>query len=627
MKKRGISNITVVILLILVVIGMTAGIFITLRENVSENTLEIEKKIQAISAIQLRIVDVSIKDEDLYVLVENTGQQNISSFIMKVYSIKNDVYFNNSIYLPEKERLGPLHSRDLIIIPAPFGNKSENYSRVEVYPRFEFNKKEEIAESASDTRNFGGGESSPQTSYTYYADSDGDGYGDPQNSITTRSTAPGGYVSNNLDCNDSNSAVNPDAKEICDSIDNNCNNQVDELNAGCKDITPYCISGSCVSGQNIPLILPEKQGFWDAGFANFSRVTSDKTFMHQYRSNASSTVLGWSENYFLNGYVTMYEATGNTSYFDEIIEDFDIMLNNRSDKLGISDPVHNKLMPAWGDSRILASCNSLCNGVSTCGKYFNWLVHNGNIVMPIARMIYLVRRDSLSQYYSKTDFYLGELEKTFNAFEQDWRQVNEDEGYYFTNYSCAALPWNQQHSFGAFILNLYLAAGNQTYKNKVENMANYFKHYMNFSGYTPAQPGAYVWGYYSYPTVGRAEDFAHASLTVDWMFQSYRAGIVFNLTDMQALIKTFQGCTKKYPDGKINWTGCIDGTNCPPGYNLKEGGNEAMYWGELGFFNENITRDIMMDRDSKQYPLATAYYSEISTQFKFDEPIDSNLEF
>ncbi len=68
---------------------------------------------------------------------------------------------------------------------------------------------------------------------TLYRDADGDGYGDP--AIATFScdgSIPAGYVTNNTDCDDSNPAVHPGAREVCDNIDNNCNGQVDE--AGLK---------------------------------------------------------------------------------------------------------------------------------------------------------------------------------------------------------------------------------------------------------------------------------------------------------------------------------------------------------------------------------------------------------
>ena len=61
---------------------------------------------------------------------------------------------------------------------------------------------------------------------TWYLDNDSDGFGDAMNT-TTSCTQPIGYVSNDLDCDDNNNAVNPDADEICDGIDNNCDGTVD----------------------------------------------------------------------------------------------------------------------------------------------------------------------------------------------------------------------------------------------------------------------------------------------------------------------------------------------------------------------------------------------------------------
>ena len=65
--------------------------------------------------------------------------------------------------------------------------------------------------------------------FRYYIDEDGDGFGNALFPIDTcRSMSVEGYVTNDLDCNDNNSNVNPDASETCDGIDNNCSGLIDE---------------------------------------------------------------------------------------------------------------------------------------------------------------------------------------------------------------------------------------------------------------------------------------------------------------------------------------------------------------------------------------------------------------
>ena len=70
-----------------------------------------------------------------------------------------------------------------------------------------------IDEGASDSR-------------TYYADADGDGFGDP--AVTSLSCgAEAGYVEAGTDCNDADASISPAAVEVCDEVDNNCDGSVD----------------------------------------------------------------------------------------------------------------------------------------------------------------------------------------------------------------------------------------------------------------------------------------------------------------------------------------------------------------------------------------------------------------
>jgi hypothetical protein len=70
---------------------------------------------------------------------------------------------------------------------------------------------------------------------TWYHDYDGDGYGDALDSETA-CDAPAAHVSNDDDCNDYSSSINPAAAEVCDGTDWDCDGDETELDAvGCMD--------------------------------------------------------------------------------------------------------------------------------------------------------------------------------------------------------------------------------------------------------------------------------------------------------------------------------------------------------------------------------------------------------
>lgn len=79
---------------------------------------------------------------------------------------------------------------------------------------------------------------------TWYADTDGDTYGDA-GSTTISCTTPDGYVADNTDCNDGNDAINPAATEVCDGVDNNCDGNIDEGIDLSISITPSGVIELC----------------------------------------------------------------------------------------------------------------------------------------------------------------------------------------------------------------------------------------------------------------------------------------------------------------------------------------------------------------------------------------------
>ena len=62
----------------------------------------------------------------------------------------------------------------------------------------------------------------------WFADLDGDTYGDPAGLLSTCFPSPPGYVLDSSDCDDSSAAAFPGGTEVCDNLDNDCNGSVDD---------------------------------------------------------------------------------------------------------------------------------------------------------------------------------------------------------------------------------------------------------------------------------------------------------------------------------------------------------------------------------------------------------------
>jgi|GEM_PF-1069251 hypothetical protein len=85
-------------------------------------------------------------------------------------------------------------------------------------------------EFCDETDNDCDGETDEGVTLTWYADADADGYGDAETGMEA-CTQPSGYVSDATDCSDADATINPAGEEVCDSVDNDCDGNIDESDA------------------------------------------------------------------------------------------------------------------------------------------------------------------------------------------------------------------------------------------------------------------------------------------------------------------------------------------------------------------------------------------------------------
>ncbi len=113
----------------------------------------------------------------------------------------------------------------------------------------------------------------------YFRDSDGDTFGDP-NEFKLSCEKPEDHVTNDDDCDDTRYKVNPKAKEICDGLDNDCDNEIDEgLLESCTTVCGEGIKG-CVDGKIVSCTAPLPSEEICDGLDNDCDGTADNGFKH-----------------------------------------------------------------------------------------------------------------------------------------------------------------------------------------------------------------------------------------------------------------------------------------------------------------------------------------------------------
>jgi hypothetical protein len=154
---------------------------------------------------------------------------------------------------------------------------------------------------------------------TYFADADGDSYGNPS-STQLACSPPSGFVSNNTDCNDNNAAVNPSATEVCNGTDDDCDGTTDEGCGGCVN-APTVFAGNdqnVCEGNNVSLNAVMGGG---ATMVTWSSPTNG-VFMPNVNSAAATYVPSATD--LSNGSVRLYISTDAPSGCNAAIDSVDI---------------------------------------------------------------------------------------------------------------------------------------------------------------------------------------------------------------------------------------------------------------------------------------------------------------
>ncbi|MCE5252246.1 hypothetical protein LLG96_18755 [bacterium] len=236
--------------------------------------------------------------------------------------------------------------------------------------------------------------------------------------------------------------------------------------------------------------------------------------------------LAWGESYILMGFVSAYEATGDTLFLSRLCEHATNMFAIRDDFTDIHDDYRGRVIPAWSSNRY------------TNGKQYAWLVHAGMVTFPLARFVYLVRREpSLEmQFGDRARMILSRVRETVSCFDCEFVDgPSAGEGYY-TGINGAILPLNQMNAMGRTCVALWLATGDRYYRDRASALANYLKNRLRLD----SEKDAYDWSYRVYPdgSCEGSEDVSHASINADFAFQCCRAGIVFTKGDMKRFAHT-----------------------------------------------------------------------------------------
>ena len=254
-------------------------------------------------------------------------------------------------------------------------------------------------------------------SETWFADSDGDGYGDAD-STSDACEEPSGYTSDDSDCDDDSADISPDAEEVCDEVDNDCDGETDE---GVLGQGAACPAESCLEiledgsddGDGTYYLDPEGSGVTSAYTCDMTTDSGGWTLLIDWDREHNSDTLSDLETVMVEDFNNMSSLTEESDHLEWCDYTYS------GDALAYS---HDITVPNTGEVRVGVHYD----GDKRMGESATWLyIEAGGTEEEVFCVDNLT--SSSSSYYSATEksYKPGFSCSTTTDYEWTWEEENQ----------------------------------------------------------------------------------------------------------------------------------------------------------------------------------------------------------
>ncbi|MBS3088899.1 putative metal-binding motif-containing protein [Candidatus Pacearchaeota archaeon] len=254
MKKRGLSNLIATVLLVLLVLSVVIIIWAVYNSRIAETNTEVKTEYEFIKLKFSLVPNSVIIDQEnnpgqiSFNLKRNSGGTEVPGIVIVLKNIDGET---EVVEKYKNENIAELETINIELIQNEGDYNLEKVTTVLIYPTIINDQNKQVVSNLPKiTYRISGSELTQNgetcesevcdgldndcdssvdegLTSTFYQDSDDDTFGNLISAIQSCS-APPGYVSNSLDCNDNDISIHPGAIEICDGVDNDCDTQINE---------------------------------------------------------------------------------------------------------------------------------------------------------------------------------------------------------------------------------------------------------------------------------------------------------------------------------------------------------------------------------------------------------------